>query len=180
MYYSTDVIFEWFVMLAFVITTIFCAVELTKATKIVHKLSSMSSVSSSPDLTRYTSERDSTSQSLRSKGDRTRLVFYWLLFIALSARLILLLFEGYLMHYDEDDQECDVGCTIVRTVPDLAFASAFLHLVLFYANLVETASGSSHVASDATKLIFHPKFFGYSNVIIYICYLVLFLILFFM
>ena len=112
--------------------------------------------SSTTLLTRSTSSPDlgaSTSASVRpsTKGDETRLEFYRLLFAALLSRLILLLFEGYLMDADGDDGKCDVFCTVVRTLPDLAFASAFLHLVLFYGSLVETASGNKSQITISPK-----------------------------
>lgn len=104
-----------------------------------------------------------------SKGDETRHEFYRLLLAALSSRLVLLLAEGYM--FSEVDCTESVYCTLARTVPDFTFASAFAHLVQFYANLVETASGR--------PIIFSESFFEKTNIFLYSAYFIMIILVVF-
>lgn len=114
-----------------------------------------------------------------SSGDSTRRSFYRLLFLALLSRLLLLPLEAYYFtpsshHVHPHTGMCAAspGCIFSRTLPDMAFASAFSLLVLFYAQLVGTASGGS--PRGLTLLLTKPGLFATANLVVYALYGLLF------
>lgn len=126
--------------------------------------------SSSQDLLNSTS---SNASRQLSKGDENRLEFYRLLFIAVCSRLILLLFEGYLVVVDDSRGCSSIECTIVRTVPDLLFSLAFLHMVLFFANLLVTTGRGPQAESWWMEMISGPTFFKNATLLICFSYLII-------
>mmetsp|Transcript_10109 Transcript_10109/g.13153 ORF Transcript_10109/g.13153 Transcript_10109/m.13153 type:complete len:347 (-) Transcript_10109:135-1175(-) len=161
-------LFEWINILGFVFTAMICAIELASSTRISSKASWANS--SSQDLLNSTS---SNASRQLSKGDENRLEFYRLLFIAVCSRLILLLFEGYLVVVDDSRGCSSIECTIVRTVPDLLFSLAFLHMVLFFANLLVTTGRGPQAESWWMEMISGPTFFKNATLLICFSYLII-------
>uniref|UniRef100_A0A7S2LPL8 THH1/TOM1/TOM3 domain-containing protein n=1 Tax=Leptocylindrus danicus TaxID=163516 RepID=A0A7S2LPL8_9STRA len=162
---STEHLFELLNILGFVSAIVFCAVELGITHLVIEKAKSrITNSNSSPDLQVDNSPGNKKQgNDGPSKGDETRHEFYRLLLAALSSRLILLLAEGYM--FQEVDCTESVYCTLARTVPDFTFASAFAHLVQFYANLVETANGR--------PVAFSESFFERTNIFLYSVYFIM-------
>lgn len=104
-----------------------------------------------------------------SSGDNTRRLFYILLFYALLSRIILLPLEG--AYLGASLSASSPGLIFARTFPDLAFFTAFSLLVLFYAQLAGTASGSG--PRGLSIILLRPGYFRNGNVILYVSYLIL-------
>lgn len=108
----------------------------------------------------------------RSSGDSTRKAFYKLIFIALVSRLLLLPLEAFYFSSVSPNIHSENGmctsspmCIFSRTLPDLAFASAFSLLVLFYAQLAGTAAGGG--PRGLSSILIRKGLFEAFNAIIY-------------
>jgi len=115
-----------------------------------------------------------------SSGDSTRKAFYKLIFIALVSRLVLLPLEAFYfspaspyVHSENGMCTSSPMCIVSRTLPDLAFASAFSLLVLFYAQLAGTAAGGG--PRGLSSILIRKGLFEAFNAIIYGTYGLLFL-----
>eukprot|EP00559_Dactyliosolen_fragilissimus_P006041 CAMPEP_0184866228 /NCGR_PEP_ID=MMETSP0580-20130426/21453_1 /TAXON_ID=1118495 /ORGANISM="Dactyliosolen fragilissimus" /LENGTH=544 /DNA_ID=CAMNT_0027365795 /DNA_START=213 /DNA_END=1847 /DNA_ORIENTATION=- len=110
-------------------------------------------------------EEGSASQSSGiSAGDATRRLFYKLIFLALLSRTVLLPIQAfyfapqpssqnqasYYPHVNPQTGMCvqAPGCVVARTLPDLAFASAYCLLVIFYAKLASSSGSSAPQPSE--------------------------------
>lgn len=116
----------------------------------------------------------------RSSGDSTRKAFYKLIFVALVTRLLLLPLEAFYFSPASPNVHSENGmctsspmCIFSRTLPELAFASAFSLIVLFYAQLAGTAAGGG--PRGLSSILIRRGLFEGFNALIYGVYGLLFL-----
>lgn len=108
-----------------------------------------------------------------SMGDQTRRTFYRLLTIALLSRCIFLPFEAYI-YYNGIGYHQELiclqtpACIMARSLPDLAFASAFSLLVFFYAQLAGTASAGG--PRGLSLVLSRRGLFATGNIVVYSIY----------
>ena len=98
------------------------------------------------------------------------LQFYKLLSLALFSRYVFLPYKAYIYYNDtEYHQELlcleAPSCIMARSVPDLAFATSYSLLVVFYAQLAGTASAGG--PKGLSLLLSQRGLFGIANAVIY-------------
>jgi len=108
-----------------------------------------------------------------SMGDQTRRTFYKLLSLALFSRCVFLPYEAYIYYNDTGYHQellCleTPSCIMARSVPDLAFATSYSLLVVFYAQLAGTASAGG--PKGLSLLLSQRGLFGIANAVIYTFY----------
>jgi len=108
--------------------------------------------------------------------------FYKLLTAALLSRCIFLPFEAYIYYngtgYHEELICLETpACIMARSLPDLAFASAFSLLVFFYAQLAGTASAGG--PRGLSLVLSRRGLFAMGNIFLYSLYFLLLALAFF-
>lgn len=114
-----------------------------------------------------------TRQYKGSMGDQTRRTFYKLLAVALLSRCIFLPYEAYIYYNDMGYHQELIcleapSCIMARSVPDLAFATSYSLLVVFYAQLAGTASAGG--PKGLSLFLSQRGVFKKANLVIYTLY----------